>query len=387
MVEAGKNGHPDARPSAADTSEVSPQLLRSLVHELRNPLAPLRNAAELLRTLCDDPRQLQAVDIMSRQLGSLTRALEDLTGAMEGRQTQVRLNKQLVDVADIVEPALQAVRPAVDGLRQNLLVSLPNEPVEMYCDTLRLDQVIQTLLENATQHTPAGGSIALRVARNEGELVIEVRDDGAGIAAEKLQDLFNVFGQQLPGADGKEPAGLSLAISRQVIEMHGGTIEAFSDGVGRGSEFVVRLPIVIEPPGSSSSVPAEIKNARKVIIIEDQEDTISGLRDVLASGGHAVLAANTGELGLALAEKFKPDAVIIDIGLPGMDGFEVAARLRASKATAGAVLVAVSGFSLKQFKDLSAYSVFRHYLIKPTNPGTILAIIDGIQEPGRKRPR
>jgi CheY-like chemotaxis protein len=386
MVEAGKNGHPDARPSALDTSEVSPQLLRSLVHELRNPLAPLRNAAELLRTLCDDARQLQAVDIISRQLGSLTRALEDLTGAMEGRQTQVRLNKQLVDVADIVEPALQAIRPSVDGLRQNLLVSLPNEPVEMYCDTLRLGQVIQTLLENSTQHTPAGGSIALRVARNAGELVIEVRDDGAGVAADKLQDLFNVFGQQLPGADGKEPAGLSLAISRQVIEMHGGTIQAFSDGVGRGSEFVVRLPIVIEVP-SSSSVPAELKNARKVIIIEDQEDTISGLRDVLAAAGHAVLAANTGELGLALAEKFKPDAVIIDIGLPGMDGFEVAARLRASKATADAVLVAVSGFSLKQFKDLSAYSVFRHYLLKPTNPDTILAIVDGMHQPGRKRLR
>jgi DNA-binding response OmpR family regulator len=171
-----------------------------------------------------------------------------------------------------------------------------------------------------------------------------------------------------------------------VIEMHGGTIQAFSDGVGRGSEFVVRLPIVIEVP-SSSSVPAELKNARKVIIIEDQEDTISGLRDVLAAAGHAVLAANTGELGLALAEKFKPDAVIIDIGLPGMDGFEVAARLRASKATADAVLVAVSGFSLKQFKDLSAYSVFRHYLLKPTNPDTILAIVDGMHQPGRKRLR
>jgi CheY-like chemotaxis protein len=379
MVEAGKNGHRDGQAGAAENFGRSPDLLRTLVHELRNPLAPIRNAAELLRTLCTDARQLQSVDVIARQVSALTRALDDLTGALDATQSPLLLSKQTVDVAAIVEPALQAIRPAAEAQRQSVLVSLPNEPVQMQCDAPRLTQVVQTLLENAVRQTPAGGSIALQVSRRGDRLLIEVLDDGAGIEAERRRSLFNLFARRNPVAKaGASGAELSLVISRNIVEMHGGSIQAFSDGAGRGSRFVIYLPLsgeVSGPPARESSGLAA--DARKVLIVDDHEDTVRSLRDVLAENGHAVVAASTGEQGLALAEAFEPDAVIVDIGLPGMDGFEVARRLREASATADTLLIAVSGFSLKRFRELAAYSMFRHYLLKPAHPATILAIIEG----------
>jgi CheY-like chemotaxis protein len=385
MVEAGKNGHRDGQVGTAENLELSPDLLRTWVHELRNPLAPIRNATELLRTLCTGARQLQSVDIIARQVSALTRALDDLTSALDATQSPLLLSKQAVDVAAIVEPALQAVRPAADAQRQSVLVSLPNEPVQMHCDAPRLTQVVQTLLENAVRQTPAGGSIALQVSRQADRLLIEVLDDGAGIQPERRRSLFNVFARRSPAVKaGASGAELSLVISRNIVEMHGGSIQAFSDGAGRGSRFVICLPLSGEVSGpqarESSGPPVD---ARKILIIDDHEDTVSSLRDVLAENGHAVVAASTGEQGLVLAEAFEPDAVIVDIGLPGMDGFEVARRLREASATADTLLIAVSGFSLKRFRELAAYSMFRHYLLKPTHPETILAIIEGT--PGRSR--
>lgn len=375
MVEAGKNGHPE-QPGEADASaQLAPELFRTLVHELRNPLAPIRNAAELLRTLCTDPRQLQSVDIISRQVSALTRALDDMTGALSSARNHLLISKQTVDVAEIVEPALQAIRPVVDARRQNLLVSLPSEPLQMYCDPLRVTQVVQTLLENAVSHTPAGGSIALRVSDEHGQLRIQVLDDGTGIPPDRLRSIFNMYARRDAATEGQQPSGLSLAISRNIVEMHGGMIDAYSEGAGRGSRFIVHLPLAEE---HNAPRPAAPTDARKVIIIDDYEDNVASLRDVIAAAGHEVLAAGTGELGIALARAFEPDVVIIDIGLPGMDGFEVAKRLREHSTTANSLLIAVSGFSLKQFRELSAYSMFRHYLLKPAHPETILAIIDGM---------
>lgn len=387
MAEAGKNGHPDERPAPAESNDNSPEFLRSLVHELRNPLAPIRNAAELLRTLCSDPRQLQSVEIIARQVTSLTRALDDLTRAISSKESHLSLSKQSVDLTLVIEPALRVIRPLVDAHRQNLLVALPNDPVQMHCDPLRLTQVVQVLLENAARHTPAGGSIALQVSRLADQLVIEVRDDGAGIAADRLPAIFNVFAQRPPSASDAETPRVRLAICRNIVEMHGGTIEAFSEGVGRGSRFTIHLPLVIEARDNTSPEPAAPTGSRRIIVIDDHEDSLSSLRDVLAAAGHAVLAANTGELGVALAEGFKPHAVVIDIGLPGIDGFEVARRLRANPATAGALLIALSGFSLKQFRDLSAYAAFRHYLLKPASPETILMIIEKTFDQGTGRSR
>lgn len=378
MGEAGKNGEAGRRaerPDAASTPDTSPELINTLVHELRNPLGPIRNAAELLRTLCTDSRQLRSIDVISRQVSLLTRTLDHMTESLAARQGRLLISKQTVDVAQIVEPALVAVRPVVDARRQGLLVSLPGEPVQMHCDPMRLTEVVQTLLENATRQTPEGGSIALKVAHDASTLTIEIVDDGAGIAEDKLRSLFNVFAENAASQVGTPSAGVNLAISRNIVEMHGGSIEAFSEGIGRGSRFVIRLPLATQARHRPSEA-VEVTGSRRVLIIEDQEDNASSLRDAFAAAGHAVIVATNGEFGLAVASSFKPDVVLIDIGLPGMDGFDVAHRLRQEKSTEHSLLIAVSGYSLKQFRDLAAYSAFRHYLLKPVSPDTILAIID-----------
>jgi two-component system CheB/CheR fusion protein len=375
MADAGKNGQPNARAAAAP--ELTPEYLTTLVHEIRNPLAPIRNAAELLRTLCVDERQLQAVDIIERQVVNLTHTLDDVLEAASSRRSLFSLMRQSVDFGDIVEPALRAVRPLIDQQRQSLLVSLPEQHVYMNCDPLRLSQVLQTLLDNATRHTPTGGAIALNVVAGDGELAIEVSDNGAGISTERLPALFNVFAQSTqPRAVAAQESGYSLAISRNIVEMHGGTITAESAGVGRGSRFMVRLPLqasLEQHPrirGQSNATP------RRILVIDDHADSAQSLAQVLACAGHSVVTATSGELGLALAEQFKPEAVVIDIGLPGIDGFDVAIQLRAHPLTKRALLIAVSGFSLKQFRDIDSYSVFRHYLLKPTSPQTLMYIIE-----------
>jgi CheY-like chemotaxis protein len=245
----------------------------------------------------------------------------------------------------------------------------------MNCDALRLSQVLQALLDNATRHTAPAGAIALKIAAEGDELTIEVSDNGAGISAERLPALFNVFAQSAqPRGLALQPSGYSLAIARNIVEMHGGTITAESSGVGCGSRFLVRLPL--QTPTQRQLRTSPQATARRILIIDDHADSAQSLAQVLGCAGHSVVTAVSGELGLSLAEQFKPEAVIIDIGLPGMDGFDVATRLRAHPVTKRALLIAVSGFSLKQFRDIDSYSVFRHYLLKPTSPHTLMYIIE-----------
>ena len=375
MGDAEKHELPDAGRSAVP--ELAPDFLTTLVHEIRNPLAPIRNAAELLRSLCVDERQLHAIDIIERQVVNLTHRLDDAIEASSARRSTFTLMRQLIDVAEIVEPALRAVRPFVDQRRQSLLVSLPERRVTMTCDPLRLSQMLQTLLDNATRLTPVGGAIAVTIVATDDELSIDVSDNGAGIASDSLPSLFNVFAQSAqPYAIGTQQSGYNLAISRNIVEMHGGTIAAESGGVGRGSRFVVRLPLK-RADGETARWRGDTNvTPRRILVIDDHTDTAQSLALVLGCAGHSVLSATTGELGLSLAEEFKPEAVIIDIGLPGMDGFDVATRLRAHPATRHALLIAVSGFSLKQFRDIDSYSVFRHYLLKPTSPYTLMYIVE-----------
>jgi nitrogen-specific signal transduction histidine kinase/ActR/RegA family two-component response regulator len=375
MAEAGKNGRTED--SEAPSPELTPEYLATLVHEIRNPLAPIRNAAELLRSLCIDPRQLQAVDVIERQVVNLTHRLDDALEAAHSRRSLFSLSRRTVDIHEIVEPALRAIRPHVDQLRQNLLVSLPQQPVQMNCDPIRLSQVVQTLLDNATRHTPEGGAIALRIGTTHNQLTIEVSDNGAGISAERLPALFNMFAQSTQsGGLSSQPSGYNLAISRNIVEMHGGTISAESAGVGRGSRFAVHLPLQSPMPTARMSDQNRHVNPRRILVIDDHADSAQSLAQVLARAGHSVITAMTGELALSLAEEFKPEAAVIDIGLPDIDGFEVAQRMRKSPMTQRSLLIAISGFSLKQFRDLESYSVFRHYLLKPTSPYTIMYIIE-----------
>lgn len=373
-----KNGEPRTDPSASGRhADLNPEYLAALAHELRNPLAPIRHCAELLRTICSDTRQVQAVDMIVRHVVHLTRMLDDVLDASQLRRGLVALKKQAVDVAALAEQALEAVRPAIDARRQSLLVSLPAESLHMVSDPARLVQVLQNLLDNASRYTAVGGAISLTVSVKDGRLCMEVADNGAGIAPDILPRLFNVYAQPSPAhGQPRGGLGLGLVIARKLVEMHGGTITAESGGIGQGARFTVKLPLdeATHDVFPRAQEPAS-SDMHRVLIIDDQEDIGVSLASFLSAKGYAVATARTGEAGVLAARKFKPDAAIVDIGLPGMDGFDVALALRAMPESTNALLIAVSGYSMKTFRSAEAYSVFKHYLLKPTNPATIAAII------------
>jgi CheY-like chemotaxis protein len=372
MGQAGKNGVSIHSPPV--NGEVGADYLAALIQQVRTPLGPIRTAAELLRSISSDERQLEAIETISAQSANMTRMLDDVLDAVRLRRGLIALRKQSVDVGHVVQQALQAVRPLIDARRQHLLVALPAEPVQMHCDRARLVQVVQNILDNATRYTPHDGTVLLRVATEGDELVIEVSDNGVGIEPELLPHLFNVFAlderrEERP----PQGLGLGLSISRNLVELHGGTIAAESSGLGRGSRFTVRLPIDID--GLAPVEPASAPQYR-ILIIDDHDEIAQGFAQFLSKAGHSVLTASDGELGLTFAAEFKPQAVIIDIGLPGLDGFEVAQRLRHQPETAEALLLAISGYSLKRFREIDAYAVFKHYLLKPVDPGVLLGVIE-----------
>jgi two-component system CheB/CheR fusion protein len=364
-------------------SDVDPQpeLLAMLGHELRNPLAPIRNSAQLLRSLCTDPRQLQAVEIISRNVVHLTRMLDDLLDAARLKRGAFVLKKQTVDIAVIVGEMLEDVRPAIDSHRQSLLISLPATAVQMYCDPIRLGQILFNLLDNANRYTPDGGTITLRATTVDQELLIEVADDGAGIDPNLLPRLFNVFAQAPQPLDRSQGGlGLGLAIARNLAEMHGGTLEAESAGIGAGSRFTLRLPIGSgeKELASDAGVPSKTfvsGSSARVLIVEDNVDIASTLEMVLTELGFATMTARTGEQGLEMAERFLPEVVLLDIGLPGINGFEVAQSLRKNPRMAAAILIAMSGYGLDTLRDKTAHLAFQHYLVKPIAPLSVATLI------------
>jgi nitrogen-specific signal transduction histidine kinase/CheY-like chemotaxis protein len=378
MVESEKDEpheSPDSQLADSPVSLSEPEVIAVLAHELRNPLAPIRNGAELLRTLCSDPRQTQVVDMMSRQIVHLTRLLDDLLETARLRRGLVTLHRQSIDVGSIIQDALDAIRPAIDARRQNLLVSLPANPVRMHCDSTRLVQVLQNLLDNANRFTADGGTLWLKAEVAGKELIFEVSDDGEGIDAQLLPRLFNVFAQ------GEQPLhrplgglGVGLAICRNVVEMHGGTISAQSEGRGRGSQFTVRLPIEhpIEEPTKSAANAGSIEGLRALVVDDNQLIALS-LGQYLEYRGYQVTTAFSGEAALTAVDEFPPHVAVLDIGLPGIDGFEVARRLKVRFPSV--VLIAVSGYSWDMLRNPDA-TLFSRYLAKPASPERIAAEIE-----------
>ena len=369
-----------------------PELLAMLGHELRNPLAPIRNSAQLLRSLCTDARQLQAVEIISRNVVHLTRMLDDLLDAARLKRGAFVLKKQTVDIAVIVREMLEDIQPAIDLHRQSVVISLPPTPVQMYCDPVRLRQILFNLVDNANRYTPDRGIILVRALTIGQELVIEVADNGDGIDPNLLPRLFNVFAQAPQALDrSRGGLGLGLAIARNLAEMHGGTITAESAGAGTGSRFTLRLPIgsgeeeapvgADEPGDAIASGPPT-----RVLIIEDNVDIASTFELVLTEMGYSTKTAHTGEQGLEIAQQFRPDAVLVDIGLPGIDGFEVAQRLKKDATLSDTVLIAMSGYGLDTLSDKTAHLVFRHYLVKPVDTLKVAALIAAELQTPRARP-
>ncbi len=359
------------------------EFLAMLSHELRNPLAPLRNGVHVLRLagLAGPPAVGNTLEMMDRQLQHLTRLVDDLLDVARLTRGQVRLQKAPTDLAEAVARAVETARPLVEARRHELTVALPPGPLPLEADLPRIAQAFANLLNNAAKFTPPGGRLALTAAVEGGRAVVRVRDNGVGIRAEMLPRVFDLFAQADQSLD-RSPGGLGvgLTLARSLVELHGGTVEAHSDGPGRGSEFVVRLPIAdcgLRIADSADNPQSAIRNpqSRRVLVVDDNRDAAESLTMLLRAAGHEVQTAHSGPAALEAARAFRPEAVLLDIGLPGLDGYEVARRLRGEAGCGGALLVAVTGYGQDEDRRRAREAGFDHHLVKPADLATLQEIL------------
>jgi PAS domain S-box-containing protein len=351
------------------------QFRARLAHELRNPLSPVRNALELLRLKADDPGAVVRVrEMMERQVGNLVRLVDDLLDVSRIATGKVRLQARRADLADVARQAAADARPgfAAKGVA---LRAAESGPVWVHGDSTRLAQVLDNLLANALKFTPPGGEVALALSeRPGGRAELSVRDTGAGIEPDMLARLFVPFSQADRTLDRSQGGlGLGLAIVKGLVELHGGEVRAESAGRGRGATFTVALPTAAGSPGETDESDARAGAAERlrVLVVEDSPDAAESLRMLLEEYGHEVEVAFTGQEGVRAAARWRPQVVICDIGLPGMDGFAVAAAIRRLPPAAGATLIALSGYGQDADREKGRESGFDEYLTKPADPAAL----------------
>jgi signal transduction histidine kinase/CheY-like chemotaxis protein len=358
------------------------EFLAMLAHELRNPLAPIQNAVCVLQHVdSSDERLGYARSIIGRQVTHLSRLVDDLLDVSRITLGKVKLQKEPIDLAAIVARAVETSRPGIEARRHQLTVTLPREPLRLEGDPTRLAQVIGNLLANAAKYTDEGGKIFLSAARNDGEIIVRVRDTGIGISADLLPRIFDLFIQgdrSLARSEGGLGIGLSLV--HRLVELHGGSVRAHSDGIGQGSEFVVRLPALEAPshgetPPLKGVGPSNGVSRRRILIVEDNIDGAESLAMLLNLIGHVVYIAYTGLEALETAKIVNPQYVLLDIGLPGMSGYEVARHLRELPAFAATKLIAMTGYGQEEDKQNSREAGFNHHLVKPVDPEVLLGLL------------
>ena len=363
----------------ADADRRKDEFLAMLAHELRNPLFPLKTSLHLLAT--DAPDRDRFLEMAERQVKQLGRLVDDLLDVSRITEGKVTLRKEVVSLSEIVSRAAETVRPLVDSRGQALTVSLPAEPVRLEVDPARLAQVLGNLLGNASTYTPAAGSIWLTAERLEDEIVIRVRDTGAGLAPDLLSRVFDLFVQGDASLDrGRGGLGIGLTIVRRLVEMHGGRVEARSPGIGQGSEFVLHLPVLprtfagTSDAGASPPADHEVR-ALRILIVEDNHDAADSLATVLQVWGHDVRLAFDGLAALDVAEAYEPDVILSDLGLPGMDGYELARRLRGRAGFGRAVMISLSGYGRDEDKRRALDAGFDHHLVKPPDVAVLAELL------------
>ncbi len=354
------------------------EFLAMLAHELRNPLAPLRNAAELLKADDVSPdERAQAQRVIGRQIENMSRMLEDLLDVSRITAGKIELRPKPVALESILTAAASLVRSTCVAQKQDLAISLPKEPVYLNADATRLEQVFGNLLNNASKYSGEGRHISLTAERvrdsQPPEVVVTVRDDGAGIDEELLPHIFDLFVQSSRTLDRSHGGlGIGLTLVQRLVKLHGGRIEAHSEGHGHGAEFVVHLPILAEAPPTEPPAPAPSFQAspgptHRILIVDDNADAARSLAILQKRRGHLTRTAFTGPDAVAAAGEFLPDVVLLDIGLPGMDGFEVARNIRAMPALSGALLIAMSGYGREEDRAEAELAGFDAYLVKPVD--------------------
>lgn len=358
------------------------EFLAMLAHEVRNPLAPIANAVAVLNGISSNEPLLHWVhDVIRRQVAQLTRLVDELLDASRVTTGKVSLHRRPISITRIVDQAVDAGRPFIDHRNQALTVALPAEPVYVDGDLTRLSQVIGNLLHNAARYTQEGGSIALTAEVQGESLVVRVTDNGNGISPATLSRIFDLFahGASSPNSS---PGGLGigLTIARSIAELHGGKLEAESEGAGCGSEFTLTLPVSHDVPPDAVRArylaDAAANEARyRITLIDDDADSNASLGMLLQRAGHDVTAALNGLAGLELVRQHRPDIVLCDIGLAGMDGYAVAARLRELAIDPRPTAIAITGYGQPEDRARALAAGFDHHLVKPVDPDMLLRLI------------
>jgi PAS domain S-box-containing protein len=351
------------------------EFLATLAHELRNPLAPIRNAVMVLNMRGSGDPTLQSMrDIIDRQVGHMARLIDDLLDVSRITRGKLELRREPVTLAAVVEQALETSRP---HLAHDLTVTLPTQPIYLNADPVRLAQVFSNLLHNATKYTPKGGCISLEAESRADQIVVRVSDTGIGIPADQLRPIFEIFSQAAPAIDRAEGGlGLGLALARGLVERHGGTIEARSEGPGTGSEFVVRLPVaaILLPPEQAADSARKV-GGRLILIVEDNHDAAHSLAVLLRLEGNDVHVAHDGAEALEKAEALRPDVILLDIGLPVMNGHDACRAIRRQHWGADIAIFALTGWGQAEDRRKSEDAGFDGHLVKPVDHGALIQLL------------
>ena len=373
------------------------EFLAMLAHELRNPLAPIYNAVQLMRRKpIEDPQLSWSRDVIERQIAHLSRLVDDLLDVSRITRGKINLSKEPYEITNLIARAVETTHPMFAERAHDLTVDVPAEPLKVFGDPTRLTQALGNVLSNAAKYTERGGRIAIAVRRDGAEVTIRVTDSGEGIPANLLPVIFNLF-TQLDRTSGHAQGGLGigLALVRRLVEMHGGSVTAHSDGVGKGSEFVIRLPVhsdaLASPEASNGSLVHQVSDSapaappeasdpvkRRILLADDNNDALESLATLLQLGGHDVVTASNGALALEGAERHRPEVVLLDIGMPVLDGYEVARRIRAQPWGRSVTLVALTGWGQDSDRRRSRDAGFDSHLVKPLDMDKLAELLQSL---------
>ncbi|WP_438021853.1 GAF domain-containing protein [Sorangium sp. So ce233] len=369
------------------------EFLATLAHELRNPLAPIRTGLEILHVAGSGEQARKILDMMERQVGHMVRMVDDLLDVSRITRGKVELRRERVDLRSVLNGALETSRPLIEAAAHELAVRLPAEPLLLDADPTRLAQVFANLLNNAAKYTPGGGVIRLAAQREGAGVVVRVVDNGVGIPADMLPKVFDMFTQVVRSIDRAQGGlGIGLTLVRRLVELHGGTVHAESEGPGHGSTFTVRLPLAAaEEPASRHSSPGpagrDAAAALRILVVDDNVDGAESLALLLRMSGHRTRAVHTGPEAMTAARELGADVVFLDIGLPGMSGYEVARRLRAEPGFAGLVLVALTGWGTEDDRRQAREAGFDHHLTKPVDAAEVRRLVASVAQAAAARPQ
>jgi len=373
----------------ADTAQRMHEFIAMLAHELRNPLAPIRNAVALMgRRGLADPLVESMRQTIDRQSLNLTRVVDELLDVNRVARGQLAIERQPIDLRDVLARAVETSRPLIDSRSHRLHLSVADRPIECYGDPMRLGQVIVNILNNAAKYTPDGGDIWLSAERIDSRAEIRVRDSGRGIERAIIDRVFDLFMQVDPAAGSALGGlGVGLALVRRIVELHGGSVHAQSEGLGKGSEFIVRLPLQAIPsrPGAEVRADPAVRECvpLRILTVDDNVDAADSLASLLGTFGHEARVAYDGPTGIAVAQEFAPDVVMLDIGMPAMNGYDLARALRSLQPRL--VIVAVTGWGHDAAKRQAREAGFDHHLVKPVQESTLIELLTNVARDRARR--